>query len=81
MQSAAEYPYPGVRGFIDHCVCSIGYCWQLLLGEGHSAVIERDQVKGHSINSLSGPAPAAIAVETDKATKTHRPRPGKLRRT
>ncbi len=80
MQPAAEHPYAGVLGLPDHRVRSVGHVGQLLLGEGHRAIIERDQIPRHLITPLSAACSDRIsllrtdprAVETDKPPMTHR---------
>ena len=46
----------GLLGLLDHLVRGLGHVGQLLLGEGHRAVIERDQVSRH----LMAPSPGGI---------------------
>ena len=54
VQSAAEDPDAGVLGLLNHRVRSLGHVGQLLLGEGHRAVIERDQVSRHLMTPCRG---------------------------
>jgi hypothetical protein len=54
--SAAENPHAGVLGLLHHLVRRLGHVGQLLLGEGHRAVIERDQVSRH----LMAPCPGGL---------------------
>jgi hypothetical protein len=44
-QPAAENPHACILGLLDHLVRGLGHVGQLLLGEGHRAVIERDQYR------------------------------------
>src|SRR4029077_18613252 len=56
-QPAAEHPHASVLGLVHHRVRSVGHGGQFLLGEGHRAIIERDQVPRHlTTPRLSTPA-------------------------
>ena len=57
MQPAAEHPHAGVDGVPDYRLRSLRHVWQLLRGEGHGAVIERDQVPRHLITPFSAASP------------------------
>ncbi len=47
LHPSAEDPHSCLLGRPDHPVRGIVCCGQLLLGEGHRAIIERDQVLRH----------------------------------
>jgi hypothetical protein len=53
IQPAAEDPHAGVHGLLNHRVCGIGHGGQILLGEGHRALVERDQIPRHFTTPFS----------------------------